>query len=420
MKTTGEIRIGVIGAGRRSKLALLAHRPGEGIRIVGASDVNEDALNQFSQSLDGKIESWKNYKDMLECKDINLVFITSPDYLHQEHAVNALKAGKDVFLEKPMAIDIEGCDRILETAKKTGRKLYLGHNMRHMEFVLKMKDLVDSGAIGKVKAVWCRHFVGYGGDAYFKDWHAERDKSTGLLLQKGTHDIDVLHWICGGYTKCVTAFGNLTVYNQVSDRHDPSVLGDATWNKTWPPLSQKGLNPVISVEDISMMLMQLDTGVMCSYQQCHYTPDSWRNYTIIGTEGRIENCGDEPGSCVIRLWNKASNYNPSGDQQFTIPPAEGDHGGADPKMIDEFLQFVRGQGQSSTSPISARCSVAAGYMATCSLRNNGLPMDVPPVPKDILSYFTVPAAKDRPAKSLPRINSLKAVSSPLEMNSTHV
>ena len=54
------------------------------------------------------------------------------------------------------------------------------------------------GHIGEVKAGWCRHFVGWGGDFYFKDWHADRTKSTGLLLQKGAHDIDVLHWLCGG------------------------------------------------------------------------------------------------------------------------------------------------------------------------------------------------------------------------------
>jgi predicted dehydrogenase len=81
--------------------------------------------------------------------------VTTPDFLHEEQAVAALEAGKAVYLEKPMAITIPGCDRILETAYRTKTRLYLGHNMRHMAFVLKMKELIDEGAIGEVKAAWC-------------------------------------------------------------------------------------------------------------------------------------------------------------------------------------------------------------------------------------------------------------------------
>ena len=74
-----------------------------------------------------------------------------------------------------MTISTAGCDHVLETAaKRTGSKLFVGHNMRHMPFVLKMRELIASGKIGAVKAVWCRHFVGHGGDYYFKDWHAEQ------------------------------------------------------------------------------------------------------------------------------------------------------------------------------------------------------------------------------------------------------
>jgi hypothetical protein len=54
----------------------------------------------------------------------------------------------------------------------------------------------------------------------------------------------------------------------------------------WPPLAQTGLNPVVDVEDLSMVLMRLESGAMASYQQCHFTPDYWRNFTVIGTEER--------------------------------------------------------------------------------------------------------------------------------------
>ena len=138
-----ELRIGVIGAGGRGSLSQHAHKPQDGVRLVAAADVNDKALDNFKQKYGDDVFVTKDYRELLSQADVDAVFVTSPDFLHEEHAVAALEAGKDVYLEKPMAITIEGCDKILETAYKNKRKLYLGHNMRHMDFVRKMKELID-------------------------------------------------------------------------------------------------------------------------------------------------------------------------------------------------------------------------------------------------------------------------------------
>jgi len=383
-----ELRIGVIGSGGRGSLAAHAHRPAEGVRLVAGADVVPAAREAFRARYGPEAFVTDDYRELLARGDVDAVFVTSPDYCHEEHAVAALSAGKHVYLEKPMAITTAGCDRILQAARRAGVKLYLGHNMRHMSFVRKMKELIDAGAIGEPKVGWCRHFVSYGGDAYFKDWHAERARSTGLLLQKGAHDIDVLHWLCGGYSRRVTGMGGLTLYDRITDRHAPNERGDAGWHvEHWPPLSQKGLNPVIDVEDVSMMLMELDNGVFASYQQCHYAPDGWRNYTVIGTEGRVENFGDCPGDCEIVLWDRRCGYKARGDRTFPIPAVEGGHGGADPSIVAEFVRYVRQGGKVATSPVAARYSVAAGCAATESIRDGSRPRDVPPLPADLRAHF---------------------------------
>jgi len=394
MPAKGELQIGVIGAGGRGNLASHAHRPRngarpeDGVRLVAGCDIRREALDAFREKYGPEVFLTEDYRELLARDEIDAVFVTTPDYWHEEHAVAALEAGKAVYCEKPLAITIEGCDRILRTARDTGNRLYVGHNMRHMSVIQKMKELIDGGAIGEVKAGWCRHFVAYGGDAYFKDWHAERTKATSLLLQKGAHDIDILHWLCGGYSRRVNALGNLTVYNQIADRHDPSERGDASWHlENWPPLSQVGLNPVIDVEDLSMMQMELDNGVLCSYQQCHYAPDGWRNYTIIGTEGRVENLGDRPGDCVVQLWNQRVSYSATGQEQFAIPAVTGGHGGADPAIVAEFVRYVRRGGKIKTSAVAARNSVAAGCSAAHSLRHGGVPVDIEPVADDVRAYF---------------------------------
>lgn len=375
------LRIGVIGAGGRGKLVNYAHRPEEGVRVVAAADVRPQPLEEFKQRYGSDVFVTNDYRALLARDDVDAVFVTSPDFLHEEQAVAALEAGKAVYLEKPMAITIEGCDRILATARRTGVKLYLGHNMRHFPMIRAMKKLIDDGAIGEVKAGWCRHFVSYGGDAYFKDWHADRRLSTGLLLQKGAHDLDVLHWLCGGYSQRVSAMGGLTVYGRPEARRtDPTDPGDASWScNNWPPLSQKDLNPVVDVEDLNQVLMQLDNGVFCSYLQCHFTPDAWRNYTIIGTEGRLENFGDYGGT--LRLWNRRTDsYTPVGNQEIEVTKSEGSHGGADTRIVDEFIRYLRDEAEPTTSPIASRYAVATGVQATQSLRNGGALVEVPPIP----------------------------------------
>jgi predicted dehydrogenase len=384
------IRFGVIGLGKRSGLAALAHRPAEGLRVVAGADPHPENLARFQKRYGARTFVTTDYNKLLARAAVDAVFITSPDHCHEQHTVAALRAGKAVYLEKPMAITTKGCDRILKTAAATKSKLYLGHNMRHFPVIRKMKALIDAGAIGEVKAAWCRHFIAYGGDAYFKDWHSERAKVTSLLLQKAAHDLDVLHWLCNGYTKRVAAMGGLTLFGNIRNRRKKSDDGDAAWSENnWPPLSLKGLSPRIDVEDLSAVLMELDNGVFCAYAQCHYTPDAWRNYTIIGTRGRIENFGDMPGNAVVKLWNKRRDrYAAQADEEFVIPEDSGSHGGADPRIVAEFIRYLRDGGKVETSPIAARYAVAAGFAATQSLRNNSQPVKVPPLSKKLATKFS--------------------------------
>jgi predicted dehydrogenase len=382
-----DLRFGVVGLGQRSRIARHAHNPGEGSRIVAVCD---PAGAQQQAALDDYPEA-KAYGDHKELLDLNLdgVFLMTPDDLHEDPAIDFLQAGVAVFVEKPLTITTAGCDRVLQAAYDSGSRLYVGHNMRHMPVVQTMRELIQSGAIGEVKAIWCRHFVGHGGDFYFKDWHADRRRTTSLLLQKGAHDIDVMHWLAGGYTTRANALGGLVLYGGIEDRQDRSGqrFADFVSEDNWPPLEQKGLAPVMDVEDLSMANLQLDNGVFLTYQQCHFTPDYWRNYTVIGTAGRLENFGDGPGG-VVKVWNSGrSGYREDADLVVDIPTADGGHAGADPRLVAEFVGFVRDGGTTVTSPIAARAAVAAGYAATTSLRSNGAPVDIPALDPELIEYF---------------------------------
>ncbi len=383
------LKLGLIGLNRRGRLFPSAF-PKELAVITGAADVDPEAFKAFQSDF----PEWKDirftcdYRELLKSDDVDAVCIIVRDFLHEEIAIAALNAGKAVFLEKPMAITVEGCDRILEAAYRNKAKLFIGHNMRYMPMVEKLKEVIDSGIIGEIQAVWVRHFISYG-SCYFRHWCAEQKNCTGLLLQKGAHDIDVIHYLCGSYSNRVVGMGKLSVYNQCTNRLKEGENPDRaiSFNDvSWPPTELKGLSPKLDIEDHSMLMMQLDNGIQASYEQCMYTPDSERNYTFIGTRGRVENIGDS-NNCEVHVWTqRGSRRQP--DIIHYLKPAAGGHGGADPLVVRDFINYASGLCKARTSPIAARNAVAAGCLGHYSMRNGNTPQEIPPLPQHIIDYFS--------------------------------
>ncbi|MET9534789.1 Gfo/Idh/MocA family oxidoreductase [Streptomyces sp. NPDC006649] len=382
-----DLRIGVVGLGLRASLADAAHRPGAGSVVTAVADTDPAVRAKVADRFAGAV-AVDDYRELLDGDTVDAIIVATPDDTHEAIACDILRAGRPVYVEKPLGITVEQCDTILRTAHETGTRLYVGHNMRHMGVVRLMRDIIARGDIGEPKTVWVRHFVSYGGDYYFKDWHADRTRTTGLLLQKAAHDIDVVHWLANGYTSRVNAMGDLMMYGDLP-RREPGTPRPEGWLREfdWPPATRKDLHHVVDVEDVSVMNMRLDNGVIAAYQQCHFSPDYFRNYTVIGTEGRLENFGDRPGD-EVRVWNTGpTDYRADADAVYRVPESKGSHGGADGRIIAEFCRFARDGGVTDTSPVAARMSVAAGVMATQSLRAGGAPYDVPPLDPELIAYF---------------------------------
>ena len=374
-----QVRIGIIGVTGRGTLYEYWHNPdGESV-VTGGADVRQDALDEFRKALGKDIFVTLDYRKLIERKDVDAIAITSPDFTHEEYAIAALESGKDVFCEKPMAITTDGCDRIIAAWKKSGKKLMIGHNMRYMKIFRTMKEIAESGAIGEIKAVWVRHFVGSGGDWYFHNWHALREKSTGLLLQKACHDIDMIHWITGIYTKKVAAFGSLDFYG--GDKPDDLTCSSCSEKDTcteaqFNTRQQCAFRKEIDVEDNTVVIMELENGIKASYQQCHFTPDYFRNYTFIGTEGRMENLDDD-SKVIVLARDRSKKWKNYADRTYEIKPVRGGHGGADPVICKDFIDMLISDREPLATPEAGRMSVAVGCAATESLRNGGRVVEIP-------------------------------------------
>lgn len=110
--------------------------------VSGATRAAMLRLKAFQKKINEHAFITTDCNELLARQDIDAVSILSPDYLHEEHAIAALRAGKHVYCEKPLAITVEGCDRIIEESKKSGKHLMVGFNMRYMSMYQTMKEVL--------------------------------------------------------------------------------------------------------------------------------------------------------------------------------------------------------------------------------------------------------------------------------------
>lgn len=387
-----QVRIGLIGATGRGFLSKYWHDPLGRSVVVAAADVSDTALASFRDNINADALLTHDYRELLDRPDIDAIAVASPDWTHEQYVCDAFSAGKHVFTEKPMAITTEGCDRMLRAWLNSGKQFMVGFNMRYMNIFRVMKDAVDAGMIGEVKVVWVRHFVGHGSEWYYHDWHANSKHSTGLLLQKASHDIDMIHWISGRYAQKVAASGGLDYYggDKPNDLRCPACSEKDTCVEYNSLENSPRANKLdmcvfrqeVDVEDSSMVMMELEGGIHAAYMQCHYTPDYWRNYTFIGTEGRIENL-DDSRQVVVRLRDRSKRWRNLAHHRLDVKEASGTHGGADPIVCKDFVDMILTGQKPISTPLAGRMSVAAGCAATWSLRNGWMPVDVAPLPEDI-------------------------------------
>jgi hypothetical protein len=141
----------------------------------------------------------------------------------------------------------------------------------------------------------------------------------------------------------------------------------------------------IDVEDNNTIILQLEGGIKATYMQCHFTPDTHRNYVFIGTKGRMENFELED-KVVVKTLNKKDHNSTLADRVYEVKPASGGHSGADPVICRDFIDMLVRDKQPTATPLAGRMSVAAGVAGTQSIRSGSIPVDVPAIPEDLRDF----------------------------------
>jgi predicted dehydrogenase len=242
------VTVGLIGSGSRGTYVTNLVAKNTPARVVALCDI-VDGKNEKAAKTIG-LENPKLYKDyrQLLSSDVDAVIIATPVFLHAEHFEAAVKSGKHIYIEKPAAVDVEGCKRIMRAADAADRKLHItfGFQRRYGHVYQKAKSLADSGAIGPIR-LGHAHFHKSGGAwteaeklpppktqmEKIASWHGWKDLSGDLIVENNVHSIDVMNWFLGGRPKSAIGSGGSTLpkrgdmrdHNFVAFEYDNGVQG---------------------------------------------------------------------------------------------------------------------------------------------------------------------------------------------------
>lgn len=209
----------LIGAGGRGKLYtdIMGAYPDK-FKVVGVAEPLKERREYIKNkhNIDNAYckESWEDLLALDKFADVAL--ICSMDRLHCAHAVAALKQGYDLLLEKPVAATAQDCAIILKTAKECGRKVLVCHTMRYNPFWRTLKALIKEGKVGQIMSV--EHIEAVGQllytHAFVRGNFNNSETSSFMLLQKCSHDLDMLGWLMDEDCKRIHSFGGLTHFRR--------------------------------------------------------------------------------------------------------------------------------------------------------------------------------------------------------------
>ncbi|WP_421663828.1 Gfo/Idh/MocA family protein [Lysinibacillus telephonicus] len=206
------MKFAIVGCGRIALKHAEAIVSLPNAELVAVCDIDKEKVETFSEKYNSK--KFLDYYEMLEDKEIEVVNICTPNALHAEMAINAIEKGKHVMIEKPIAINLEDADRIIEAANRMGVKAASVHQNRFNDAIQKTRNALENGMFGKmshgVASIRWNRNQEYYNQANWRGTFAAQD---GILMNQCIHNIDLLRWMMGPVKsvigKTVTRFRNI-------------------------------------------------------------------------------------------------------------------------------------------------------------------------------------------------------------------
>lgn len=196
------MRIGVVGLGRAFTLMLPTFVHDARVKLVAATDPIAAARAQFEK--DFSAPSYPSIEELCADKAVEAVYIASPHQFHADHVCLAAAHGKHVLVEKPMALSLDECSRMIDAARQAGVHLIVGHSHSFNTPILRTREIIDSGLYGAAKMIHAMNFTDF---LYRPRRPEELDTAAGggVIHSQATHQIDIVRLLGGGLVNGVRA-----------------------------------------------------------------------------------------------------------------------------------------------------------------------------------------------------------------------
>ena len=204
------IRVGIIGAGLQGGRRAPVLKQFPNTKLVVVANDHLDAAQRLAASMG--CEATDRWQDVTERQDIDVIMVCTPPNTHAEMSIAAMKQGKHVLCEKPLAKTVKEAEAMLKVAKASKVILKCGFNHRFHPGIKKAREWIDAGAIGELNFIRCTYGIG-GRPGYEKEWRADPTiVSGGQLMEQGIHAIDLFRWFLGKFSE-VTGFTSTRAWN---------------------------------------------------------------------------------------------------------------------------------------------------------------------------------------------------------------
>ncbi len=400
------VTVSIIGLGGRGGEAygryLITQK--DKFKITHMCDINPVRLHKYGEAFGVSQENRFDDEDkFFEKKLSDVLFITTQDRLHVRMAKKALELGYDIVLEKPISDDPQELRELSALAKEKQRKIMVCHVLRYTVMMRKIKEILKSGAIGKLVSIDHTENVVYWHEAhsYVRGNWRNRKMATPMIMAKCCHDLDLLQDFVGSRCKAVASMGSLAFFKsefKPQDAADRCVnckyVDSCTYSaknvyvrgwhnvgkplNTFPfnlitdayPTTEEALMEAITegpygrcvfacdndVVDNQTVIMQFENGITATLKMEAFVKQGGRDIRFFGTEGELE-LNEGQGTITLKKYLGA-------DTVWKINELTDDlegHGGGDHRMIDELYEIMTGKTPEVATSLDE--SIESHYMA---------------------------------------------------------
>jgi len=282
------LKVGIAGFGFMGRMHYKCYQALGEVEVAAICDTNPDIeedtkkavgnIGDTDEAIDfSSFRLFSDFEKMLSEEKLDALSITLPTYLHADFSTKALEAGLNVLCEKPMALNVQDCDRMIDKAKQSGKVLQIGHCVRFWPEYAKAKEIVDSGKYGKVIAATFQRLGA--APTWSKDnWFLDEKRSGGMALDLHIHDTDYVqylfgmpHAVCSFAAKAAGGLAHIVTHYLYDD--DKLVTAEGGWAMMPAFGFEMSFNIVLEKATLVYDLTRKPMFKICPSQGEAFTPD---------------------------------------------------------------------------------------------------------------------------------------------------